>query len=51
MIKWLLLGAQGALIGYVAGLAFPDWGWQFWVILLVNAQLMFYYGQETGKEK
>lgn len=45
----LLLLAQGALSGYVAGLAFGT-GIEFWITVLVNAALVVAYGIAVSNE-
>jgi hypothetical protein len=42
-MSWLFLILQGGLVGYLAGLAFPDLTWQFWAICLANAVLTVAY--------
>ena len=45
----LLLLVQGALSGYVAGLAFGT-GIEFWITVLINAVLVVAYGIAVSKE-
>lgn len=45
----LILLAQGALSGYVAGLAFGT-GIKFWITVLINAMLVVAYGIFVSKE-
>jgi hypothetical protein len=46
----LFLIAQGALIGYTAGVAFPDWGWEFFATILANSTLVVLYGMTKSKQ-
>lgn len=39
----LVMILQGALIGVVAGWAYPDWGWEFFAICAANAVLTVSY--------
>ena len=45
----LILLVQGALAGYVAGLAFGT-GVEFWITVLVNAVLVVAYGIAVSNE-
>ena len=49
-MSMLFLILQCGLMGIVAGLAFPDLQWQFWVICLVNAVLTVAYGTTSKYE-
>jgi len=49
MLTTLLLLAQGALSGYVAGLAFGT-GIEFWITVFVNAALVVAYGIAVSNE-
>lgn len=47
MMSTVILIAQGALVGFVAGRAFPggDWGSpEFWTICIVNSIAVVAYG-------
>ena len=44
MMNFVLLIVQGALMGYVAGVAFPDYQTGFWLTVLANATLVVAYG-------
>lgn len=43
-MSYIPLMIQGALVGFMAGQAFPDHGWQFWLAIIVNAILTAMYG-------
>ena len=43
-MSWFFLMLQGGLMGYVAGQAFPGWGWEFFAVLLANSVLTASYG-------
>jgi hypothetical protein len=49
MLQFLLLGVQGGLMGYVAGIAYPAWSWEFLLVLIANATLVTWYGIVKGK--
>jgi hypothetical protein len=40
----VFLMVQCALMGFVAGVAFPGWGTGFWLTILANATLVVAYG-------
>ena len=48
----ILLMLQGALFGFVAGVAFPGFTWPFWAAVMANMVLVVAYGvarsYETG---
>lgn len=44
----LFLMAQGALVGFVAGLAFPGFGWEFFAAIIANSALTVAYGATKG---
>ena len=44
----IVIIAQGVLIGFVAGVAFPDTGWEFWAIIVANPVLTVAYGISKG---
>ena len=44
MMTFVFLMIQGGLMGYVAGLAFPDYQIGFWLTVLANAILVVAYG-------
>jgi len=43
-MSWFFLMLQGGLMGFVAGQAFPGWGWEFFAVLLANSVLTASYG-------
>ena len=49
----ILLMLQGALFGFVAGVAFPGLTWPFWAALAANSMLVVAHGvarsYETGQ--
>lgn len=50
MLSTLILVAQGALVGFMAGQAFPGHGLEFWVTIVVNSVLVVTYGQARKTE-
>ena len=43
-MNFILLLIQGGLMGYVAGMAFPDYQLGFWLTILTNSTLVVAYG-------
>ena len=43
-MKYVFLGLQGGLIGYLAGEVFPGFTWEFWAVVGANAVLTNLYG-------
>jgi hypothetical protein len=44
MMNFVFLIIQGGLMGYIAGLAFPDYQIGFWLTVLANSTLVVAYG-------
>lgn len=44
MLVFAILVVQGGLVGFVAGLAFPGWGLEYWATVIINAFLVIMYG-------
>jgi hypothetical protein len=42
---YIPLAIQGGLVGMIAGAAYPEYTWEFWAVLLVNAVLTTMYGE------
>lgn len=49
-MSFIPLMIQGGLVGFMAGQAFPDHGWQFWAAIVVNATLTALYGAMRHNE-
>jgi len=43
-VKTLFLIAQAGVAGVVAGIAFPEYTWQFWTALVANSVTVVAYG-------
>jgi hypothetical protein len=43
-MKTLFLIAQAAVAGVVAGIAFPEYTWEFWTALAANSVMVVAYG-------
>lgn len=49
-MSFIPLMIQGCLVGFMAGQTFPDYGWQFWLAIIVNAILTTLYGAMKANE-
>jgi hypothetical protein len=50
-MKTIILTIQAVIFGFTAGIAFPEFVWQFWALLVANAVVTIAYGIMAAHEK